>query len=1239
MAFNISDRKIIIGGFLCLGLACIFYVLSSWLNSGKDHYYQQIEKNLHRQLSLAEAGLRLVEHNLSAEADEPFSGLPSALPFNYYIYKNKNIWYWSDYHFVPPYENLSGNFKKRYLDIKEGKFTALKKTVKNPGREEGTFEIVMLVPLLTEKVQDEDGKKYNPKIFAGPAFSLHPPGQEAENAASVHSEEGKELFRVKVEKNYTAGSGYLQLFTAVFLLLAVLLFVTVLFRLSLQYIKRAEVMAGFGVLASGFLVIRAAMLMTGFPYSLYPFSLFNPEYYASSFINPSLGDFLLNTLSLFLLAILLFQLWRRQDRNIRGWFTERKGNRKLIVGMAIFHFLILWVHYRLLQELFFHGQFTLDITSSLEVHSFKIVSWLIFSLLTFIYILLNYISGVCMYDLLKTRREGAYIYSFIALVLLAAGIWRPELRFVAVAVTLYLLLFHFLQQRNASQPYNYQIFVFIISGALISSLAGSLALYDYYKQNRLMVKERFANQLLTDHDLIGEYLLSEAVEKIKEDPFIKSRYFSPIFGKEGIVQKIRRQYLTRYFDKYDVRVLLFNVDGSVINQPNRYLNYHLLKHQAKENGIETDYPDLYLLNDPVPGTTGKRYQQFIPVMQGSRPLGYIMIDMVLKRYLPNTIYPELFLGNSLQDPQSSRLNYAIFREGRMEYNAGSFDYVHQLPPGLLEKEAIYESGIEAEGYHHLAVRDQQGKVVIVSDVSEPASFITSNFSFLFLLNLLWVTLGVLGYVSYFGFSIKRLDFTTKIQLYLNFAVFIPLVVVSITTLSLINSSFKEETERRYFEKAESISRNLAEVLEDQPLFGAPGRPEELSAVLTRIARYAEADIHLFNIRGRLLATNQPVIYQQNYLSEFINPEALAQIREQNSRQVILNETVNNLQYKSAYMAVRSTRDGSLMGILSLPFFESGYQLDQQLSAVFSNIVNIFAFLFILFIGLLYFLSRELTEPLRYIAQKMRQLSLTGKNEPLRWTADDEIGKLVREYNTMLANLQESKEALSRSEKESAWREMAKQVAHEIKNPLTPMKLSLQHLNRVMRDKLANSRDGEMVDKSVKSMLDQIDTLSDIATSFSAFAKMPVPRQERFNIADLLKGVVRLYSNQEHKIISNIEEGDFWVCGDEQMMQRTFNNLILNGIQSVPESEEAVIEVHLKPEDSRRVLIMIRDNGGGIDPSIQEKVFVPNFSTKYSGSGLGLAIAKRGIEHAGGRIWFETERGKGTRFYIELPLTE
>ena len=1236
MALKIANHKTLAAGLLCVLVAGFLYLLNSWIYQDPDTYFQQIENRLQREMNLAEAEMELVLQILSTQPDDPFSELPADLNFQYYIYRHKVIGYWSDYHYVPKYENLDGNYKYRLLSLSEGQFIVLKKEWAPPGIPAETYELFMLLPLLTDVVQDGGHSPYNQKIFTSADFRLLPPDTD-NGAAIIYSEDGLALFQVKIGKDYMEGPNPLMLLVAIFLLTAAALLVISLYRKSRSLLLEQKIASAFGLLIGGLLLLRALMLFSSFPYSLYPFPLFDPKYYASSFINPSLGDFLLNALSFLLIIVLLFQLWHGKRYQLRTWMQKREGHRGWIVGLAILHFALLFCHYWILHELFFHAQYSLDITSSLSLNGFKIVSWVIFCLLTFVYIFLNYVLSLFLHDLLRTKIQGILWYVGLALVLLIIGYWWPILRFVALTLALYFLVFLYVQRRKLVKPYNYQLFVYIFCSALISALAGSLALYDYHQQNRQLVKERFANQLLTQHDPVGEYLLSEAAEEIQDDPFIRSRFFSPLFSKEGTVQKVKQQYLTRYFDKYEVRVLLFNVDGSVINHPNRFLNYHVMRSKAEEGNNETDYPDLYLLDEQGPGSPGKRYQQFIPVLQGARPLGYIVIDLTQKRFLPNTVYPELFFGQRLQDPQSARFNYAIFSNGRLDYNVGAFDYVHHLPEGILQDPGLYQEGIEYEGYHHLGVKDQRGQVVVVSDPSEPGYFVLSNFSFLFLLGIFLVSLGLIGYVSFYGLSIKKLDFTTKIQLYLNFAVFLPLLVVSVTTLSLINSSFKEDKENQYYDKAENISRNLAEIINDRPFYQL-GDGEELSNTLASIARYAEVDIHLFNTQGRLAATNQPIIYQQDYLAPYINPLALAEIKEQNSRQIILNERVNTLRYKSAYMAVRSTRDGSLLGILSLPFFESGYQLEQQLAAVFSNIVNIFACLFILFLGLLYLLSRELTEPLRYIAQKMKQVSLSGKNEPLHWPTDDEIGKLIREYNLMLANLQESKEALSRSEKESAWREMAKQVAHEIKNPLTPMKLSLQHMSRMLRDKLGSQRDEELVQKSVNSMLDQIDTLSDIATSFSAFAKMPIPKQERFDVADVLKGVLRLYANQQQQHIqAEIEPGRFWVLGDEQMMQRTFHNLILNGIQSVPDTREPVIKVSLQALENGRILIEISDNGEGIEPAIREKVFVPNFSTKYTGSGLGLAIAKRGIEHAGGSIWFETEAGVGTSFYIELPL--
>ena len=363
--------------------------------------------------------------------------------------------------------------------------------------------------------------------------------------------------------------------------------------------------------------------------------------------------------------------------------------------------------------------------------------------------------------------------------------------------------------------------------------------------------------------------------------------------------------------------------------------------------------------------------------------------------------------------------------------------------------------------------------------------------------------------------------------------------------------------------------------------------------------------------------------------------ALGIIKEQENDQVILEEKVGSLIYKSAYVAVKSFETGELMGVLSIPFFDSQYELEEEIIDIVANIMILFSFIFLAILIVSYFASHILTFPLKYITQKIKRTSLSVYNEPLVWNTKDEIGLLVGEYNRMLENLEESKNALTKSEKESAWREMAKQVAHEIKNPLTPMKLTLQHLNRILHEEKETDKD--TIDRSINTLLQQIDTLSDIATSFSAFAQMPIPKQEPYEIVSVLKRTVLLFENEKNADIhiQHVKE-EVYVEGDKQLMGRIFSNLIINGIQSVPASRNARVDIKLEVKGDA-LFLQFKDNGEGIAEEIREKVFVPNFSTKYAGSGIGLAIAKRGIEHAGGSIWFETEVGAGTVFYISLPI--
>jgi nitrogen fixation/metabolism regulation signal transduction histidine kinase len=237
---------------------------------------------------------------------------------------------------------------------------------------------------------------------------------------------------------------------------------------------------------------------------------------------------------------------------------------------------------------------------------------------------------------------------------------------------------------------------------------------------------------------------------------------------------------------------------------------------------------------------------------------------------------------------------------------------------------------------------------------------------------------------------------------------------------------------------------------------------------------------------------------------------------------------------------------------------------------------------------------------------------------------------------MINELSKSADLLAKSERESAWREMAKQVAHEIKNPLTPMKLSIQHLQRTWNDN--DSDKDKKIEQITKTIVEQIDSLSSIATAFSNFAQMPKTNLEHVDLIEIINSSIRLFNENERlEIVFNhpaFSSANVFV--DKEQMLRVFNNLFKNAIQSIPENEEGKIMVELSSQNNS-YLVAITDNGEGIDETIVNKIFNPNFTTKTGGMGLGLAMVKSIIESCNGKIWFETKKGLGTTFYVSLNI--
>jgi nitrogen fixation/metabolism regulation signal transduction histidine kinase len=300
-----------------------------------------------------------------------------------------------------------------------------------------------------------------------------------------------------------------------------------------------------------------------------------------------------------------------------------------------------------------------------------------------------------------------------------------------------------------------------------------------------------------------------------------------------------------------------------------------------------------------------------------------------------------------------------------------------------------------------------------------------------------------------------------------------------------------------------------------------------------------------------------------------------------------------------------------------------------------TIINLNAFIFLIAGIVALFITNRITRSFSFISDKMKQVNLGKVNAEIIWNRNDEIGELVNEYNKMVGKLDDSAAALAKSEREGAWREMARQVAHEIKNPLTPMKLSLQYLQKAIAEKSNNVN--ELTASVANTLVEQINHLNQIAGEFSQFANIGNPKKEIIELNEELKMVLQLHSMADNvSIVFNPVHSVCKIEADKTQINRLFNNLVLNAIQAQQQNTESKIVID-EEINNNTILVKIKDNGTGIPLEQQSNIFIPNFTTKTSGTGLGLAMCKGIVEQSNGKIWFKTEENVGTTFFIELPL--
>lgn len=1235
-------RRLFFKKHLFLLLSLLFFVLSFsvWyffvFNSSKSNDQRSVntitEKVNHELRILAEEGSEI--RNIIKTSDKPsFSTLVQVTKYPYFVFRNRGLYFWSDNSFAPNYESLNGNYQFRLVQLRNGKYVVHREHITTRG---DLFEIYSFLPLSSEYSLQNNyiSSGLNKDIFSLFPFRIDiTPGRQGNN---IRSYKGEFLFSLGMPKDHDYRNEALMLLLVI--LIGVGIVFIVLYLVEWMLLLEKQNKPGFGILmlSAGLLGIRAVMLGFSYPFTFYEFDLFNSKYFASSSISPSLGDLLLNMVMFVLIASFVFRFYHSTKPVKMLMKLGEKGKLTISVVLSFLSFFALYMVFYLPGVLSYHSQWSLDITSDLDFNIFRIISILIFICAFVVYFIISHILFRLLISLnIHRRRRLLMIFATGAFLYLICSLIDPELSKVIIGLNaVYFLVLYYLKLPHTIGNLKYSTYLYYLFCALVCSVTGAYSIYRQNLSKSVFDKQHYATDLLFKNDVFGEYLLNEASGKIKNDRFTQYKFVTPLSSKGIIEHKIKRVFLSNYFDKYDVLVSVFGPNGEAYERQSDYATWHEAVQKYKSKKYKTDYPDIYFIADPETGA--RRYINFNEIKIDGQVVGYIVIELKHKKVIPHSVYPEL-LVNGYFEKTLEPVNYssAVFARNKLLYSTGNVNYAANFNIRKLDDPDLYKEGIISKGYHHLGIKGGDGKIIVVSSDRYTFKRIFSNFSFLFLLLIFFILLFIVLYAWNFrSRTLSNATYATRIQIYLNIAFFLPLLIVSITTLSIISVSYKDSINNAFVKKAEDISSSISGYMQEKRLNGT--QKERLENVLEQIGKYTESDINLFNNRGRLIFTNQPMIFDLGFLSRLIEPEVYASMVENTANLQMLSEKIGDLKYNAVYVSIKSAESNELLGILSMPFFESKNELDKQIIHVLTTIVNIFVTIFILFLSLSYFASQLLTVPLKIITQKLKKTTLE-KNEPIEWKTHDEIGMLVGEYNSMLIKLEESKEALSKNEKESAWREMAKQVAHEIKNPLTPMKLTIQHLQRSVQ-----AGDDELPEKTQKALnvlLDQVNNLNEIATSFSLFAKMPIPKSHRFEISSVLLKTAALHNNSnEVSVEMEVETGEFYVTGDEQLMSGIFTNLILNAIQSVPHDRTPEIKVKLTRQDVN-VLIEVKDNGSGIPEHIRDKVFLPNFSTKFAGSGIGLAVAKRGVEHAGGRIWFETVDDAGTSFFLEIPLTD
>lgn len=1057
--------------------------------------------------------------------------------------------------------------------------------------------------------------------------------------ATVRSIYGKDLFNI--QKKFNTGTTKNNII-AVWLSILATLMLLLMVHMIASFIADRHLGKGILFFFGAIVLLRICSYYLPIPINFRQFELFDPSVYGSNMVLRSLGDLLINSILFVWFVLFVRSKIQAQTLEINArlpwqkWLTMGLGSLVIVVATI--------TGSNIIRSLVSDSQISFDVINFFSLNVYSVIGFVVLCCIAMGY----YFMCQTIVFLVRPLFPKNYIPLFLSIIFMGLVLLSFRIGHGSGAIELYVLLWllFFLFLLNSS-------FLNLLASHIVSSrlvfwvfffslsITGLIIMENSRKE--LRNRRHYAEILSTKADPSSETLINSMLTDFREDYLADNFYkFTIEYTNQAFKDSLVHGNFSGYTDRYDTQIFsfdanerpLFNSDSTDYNELNTILNT-----QAKPTGI----PNLYFYDvsyDRFSYMSKKILRDY-----NGNLLGYVFIIANPKKF-KNELYPELFgRGQSNSIENSSQYAFAIYNNWKLISSHNDYPFATTLNKADFPRQEFIEK--KNKNYNELWYKSAPERIVVIAKENSISIESITLFSYLFCSFLLltfafWLVNIFLS--SRFNFRKIRtywqLSIRNQIHGTIIFISVLSFVVIGIATILFFISRYennnREKLSRtiRIMENEVKNSISAGWTMSDSLKFNAEGGKPDIEVTINKISEIHGSDVNLYDLDGKLQVSSLPLPYIKGIISTIMDPVAYYHLNNKSEVQYFQKERIGKLDYVSNYIPVIDDA-GNKYAYLNIPYFTSQSKLRDEISNFLVTIINLNAFIFLIAGIVALFITNRITNTFSLIGDKMKKVNLGQRNEAISWSRADEIGELVVEYNKMVSKLDASAEALAKTEREGAWREMAKQIAHEIKNPLTPMKLSMQYLQKSIEQNMPNIK--ELTANVANTLVEQIDHLSHIASEFSQFANIENSKMEVVNVNDVLRNVLHLYSaNDKLELITSLVNEDVFIEADKTHINRVFTNLLQNALQSVEEDQKAIIQINETLDDGQ-VTIIIRDNGLGIAESIQSKIFTPNFTTKTSGTGLGLAMCKRMVEQAKGEIWFETIPGKGTAFYIRFPL--